>query len=301
MIASAQRARKEQSMVREMYGGMDIMNIEETSQEEINAHLLDAWRFKQPLYNVYANALMLDYAPDFDKLHRWGADLTGRTPANTLMLAVQNMHSYMWLGWETGILNTFHTLTRNGLTKLQIMEIIHLGMIYSGKRGLGHAYRAAGDVLAILMPPPGPAPFPEGWAADPAAFDSHLDMTVRGLTEQDVKNLTDWYERNIGYLPKSIRFGIKYHPEFLKDDRRKWEVAIKTAPKQFAPYNMIRQHMMTNNREGLREAVLLGKSWGINHEWLTRGIIGSALFFTSTEGLYTAYAAVDDILSDMPR
>jgi hypothetical protein len=276
--------------------GLDLTNLDETTQDEINAHLIESWRARQPLYNLYANSLMIDYAPDFAKLHRWGSDFFGRHPANVLMLAVQNMQSYMMLGWETGIRNTFHTLRRGGLTKGQIMEIVMFSQIYAGMRGLGHVYHAAGDMLAVFAEPPGPPTFPEGWAADPDAFKCGLDFSTRELTGQDLKNLTDWYERTIGYVPNSIKFGIKHHPQFVKVNRAKWEVAIKTLPKQFAPYILLRHHTVIGNRDGLREAALLGKAWGITPEWIVLGITGSAMYFTGTEGLYAAYEAVDDLL-----
>jgi hypothetical protein len=283
------------TVMREYEGTADIMNLDVTTKEEKDKWQIAMMAFGRPLYTLYATTLMLDYAPDFAKLSRWSAGYGG-DQENTMMLAVQNMHSYMWYGWETGIRNTFHTLTRTGLTKQQIMEIIHFGMIYSGMRGMGHTYQAAGDLLAILTPPPIPVKYPAGWAPDPEAFNSHMDMTKREMTEQDVKNLTEWYEKNVGFLPKSIRFGMKYHPELLKADRRKWEVAFKTAPKQFAPYNMLRQHVTTGHREGLREAALLAKNWGIDNHWLIKGITGSAYYFTGMEGLYAAHDVVSDIL-----
>jgi hypothetical protein len=54
--------------------------------------------------------------------------------------------------------------------------------------------------------------------------------------------------------------------------------------------------MITGSRDGLREAVLLGKAWGITSYWLSRSITASAYFFTGFEGLYSAYDAVEDIL-----
>ena len=277
--------------------GLDLSNLDETTQDEVNANLLSVWRHRQPLYELSANALMLDHAPDFAKLHRWGSDLFGRPdPANIIALAVQNMHSYMMLGWETGILNSFHTLRRWGITKAQLMELVMFTQIYAGMRGLGHVYRAVGDMLAVFGDPPGPAPFPEGWAADPAAFKSGLDMSTRALTDQDRANLIGWYERTIGYVPNSIAFGLKHHPEFVKVNRAKWEVAIKTLPKQVAPYMMLRHHTITGSRDGLREAALLSKAWGITSELIAHGITASAFFFTGFEGLYAAHDAVDDLL-----
>ena len=107
----------------EVREGLDLTKIGEITPEEINANLMSVWGWRGPLYEMYANSLMLDYAPDFAKLHRWGSDLFGRPDVpNIIMLSLQNIHSYMMLGWETGILNEFHTLRRNGMTKAQLME-----------------------------------------------------------------------------------------------------------------------------------------------------------------------------------
>jgi hypothetical protein len=113
------------------------------------------------------------------------------------------MHSYMMLGWETGVLNSFHTLSRWGMSKEQMMELIMFSQLYSGMRGLGHAYHAIGDMLAVFKPVDGPAPFPPGWAVDNEAFKAGLDMTTRSLTEVDKESIAAWYEKSIGYLPAS--------------------------------------------------------------------------------------------------
>jgi hypothetical protein len=89
---------------------------------------------------------------------------------------------------------------------------------------------------------------------------------------------------------------MKYHPEFVKTNRAKWEHSIKTMPKQVVPYLMLRHHTITGIREGLREAVLLGKAWGISQRMIVLGITGSAMYFTNFEGLYAAYDAVEDLL-----
>jgi hypothetical protein len=280
--------------------GLDLSNLNETTADEINANLIRVWSWRGPLYELYANSLMLDYAPDFAKLHRWGSDLFGRpSQANIITLSMQNIHSYMMFGWETGILNEFHTLRRNGMPLTQIMELVMFTQLYAGMRGLGHVYRAVGDLLPVFAEPPGAAAvFPDGWAADPAAFKCGLDFSTRQLTDQDRTNLTAWYERNIGYVPKSIQFGLKHNPQFVKVNRAKWEVAIKTLPKQVAPYLMLRHHTITGSREGLREAALLGKAWGMSPHWIVQGITGTAMYFTGFDGLYTAYEAVDDLLEE---
>jgi len=102
--------------------------------------------------------------------------------------------------------------------------------------------------------------------------------------------------RTIGQVPRSIAFGIKHHPEFVKVNRAKWEATIKTLPKQVAPYVMLRHHTITGSRDGLREAALLAKAWGMTSEWIVLGITGTAMYFTGFEGLYAAADAVDDLL-----
>jgi hypothetical protein len=243
---------------------------------------------------------MLDFAPEFAKMHRWGSDCFGRPePENIIILACQNMHSYMMTGWETGILNTFHTLHgQAGMSLQEIMEVVMFSQLYAGMKGLGHVHRAAGDMLSSLGEPWRTPAYPEGWAADPDAFKCGLDFSTREFTDGDRANLTAWYENTIGFLPDSIALAMRYHPEFTKAHRAKWEVALKTVPKQLAPMLMIRHHMSTGMEEGLREAVLLGRAWDVEPKWMLRAISAAAFFFTSFEGLYAAHRAVGDLLEE---
>lgn len=280
--------------------GLDLSRLDETSSDEKNRNLVSVWGWRGPLYELYANSLMLDYAPDFAKLNRWGSDFFGRpNQTNIVLLSSQNIFSYIMLGWETGILNEFITLRRNGLAVEKTMELVMFTQLYAGMRGLGHVFRAVGDNLTSYGPPvEPPAPFPEGWGADQEAFKSGLDLSTSEMTQTDVSNLTDWYETTIGYVPESVQFGLKYHPRYLKVARAKWEAAIKTLPKQLAPYLMLRHHTVTGSTEGLREAVLLGKAWGISRDLIVQGIAGTAMYFTGIDGLYGAYKGVDDILEN---
>lgn len=280
--------------------GLNLGDLEHTSAEEVNAHLMKVWSWRGPLYELYANSLMLDYAPDFAKLHRWQSDFFGRpNMTNVILLSSCNIHSYMMLGWETGILNEFMTLRRNGMPKEQLMELVMFSQLYAGMRGLGHVFRAVGETLPAYGPPPVPLPpFPVGWEVDPAAFRSGLDLSTREMTDADLANLTGWYERTIGFVPESIRFGLKYHPEFVKVNRAKWEVAIKTLPKQIVPYILLRHHTITGSKEGLREAALLGRAWGMSREQVVQSITSTTVYFTGMEGLYNAMAVVDPVLED---
>jgi hypothetical protein len=63
-----------------MSEGLDLSNLDRITPDEVNANLIRVWGWGAPLY---ANSHMLDYAPDFAKLHRWGSDLFGRPSRST--------------------------------------------------------------------------------------------------------------------------------------------------------------------------------------------------------------------------
>ena len=286
--------------------GLNLANIDETTDDEINAYLSTRWRGRGPLYDQYAMSLMLDYAPDFAKLHWLGAECFRTLPSDPETYdpsfatpnSVQQLHSYMVLGWETGIRNQFRVLRRLGFTRAQMMEIVMFGRLVAGMRGLGHVYHAVGDVLPDYADGHGNPKWPPGWAADSAAFDSGLDLNTRDLTDQDRTNLTAWYERTLGYVPNSVVFGMRYDPSVLKVHRAMWERAIKTLPKQIVPYLMLRDATLNGDREALREAALLGKAWGLTPDWIVRGITQTVQYFTGLRGMYAAYDVVDDILKN---
>ncbi len=283
--------------------GLDLDTLEQMSRAELEHNLLHVWDWRGPLYEMGANSLMLDYMPpQFSKAHRWGSDLFGRPDLeNIALLGVGTLAAYLILEWETGILNQFQVLRRNGMNKQQIMEIVMFVQLYGGMRQLGHVYRAVGDMLPVFAEPANtPAKFPANWKVDPDAFKSGLDLSTRAFTEQDRRAITGWYERNIGYVPESIATGLEMDPGFMKMNRMKWENAIVTLPKQVAPQVMIRINMITGNVEGLRESVLLAKNWGISRQHVINGIFAAAMYFTAFEGLHHASQATRDILRDWP-
>src|SRR3990172_6656553 len=138
------KRRKETTAMVGFSAGLDLSKIEEATPEEIDAHLTSRWVGRGPLYDMYATSLMLDYAPDFAKLHWWGADVFRLLPsqrggeddpANTIPDSLQQLHSYMVLGWETGIRNQLRVPRRWGCTRAQISEGVMCGRLTAGMRG----------------------------------------------------------------------------------------------------------------------------------------------------------------------
>jgi hypothetical protein len=268
-------------------------------------------------YQIQADSMMFDHRPDYGKLfydslrafrpdynQRFFQSAGGQLPASDssnaiplILTSLQNLPMYILYGWETGIYNEFRHLQSRGITKAQLMELVMYGNLNAGIRGLQLVYYSVGKYLPDFKDRPEPAPWPEGWAPDNAAFHAGLDLSQRRLTEQDQRNLSHWFESTIGYVPASVKFAIDYHPEFYKWHRARWEIIFQKLPKQTAPYVMIRQQLLTGFADALKEAALLGKAWGITKERIALSCTDTANY-TGFENLYAAHDALDDILSN---
>ena len=297
------------------FSAPDIADIKGFSPEENEqfvearrAHGLNVDRSWGLMYQSTADSILLDHRPDYARYFYEGLrtfrsrlELTGTETSNPVQLTItsfQHLPMYILYGWETGIYNEFRHLQSRGVSKAQLMELVMFAQLQAGMRGLQVVYNAVGKYLPDWRDGPGEVPLPAGWAADPDAFKAGLDLSSRSLTDADRSNILAWYERTIGYVPNSVQFAMTYHPEFYKWHRARWEVIFQKLPKQTAPYVMIRQHLLTNNRDALREAVALGKAWGITREWMALGFATTA-YYTGFEALHTAYDAVHDILQTM--
>jgi len=264
-------------------------------------------RWRGHFYQLTADLVMLEHRPDYAKAFydaipsfRNRLRETGEEESDAVELiaeSLQHLPMYILYGWETGIYNEFRHLRFRGLSKAQLMELVMFAQLQAGMRGLQLVYNSVSRMLVDLPDVAAPAAFPKGWAADPDAFKAGLDVSTRSFTDGDRRAVTDWYERTVGYVPTSVQLAMSHHPEFYKWHRARWEVIFQTLPKQTAPYVMLRQHMLTGNTDALREAVLLGKAWGISREWTVHGLMVSA-FYTGFEALYAVHTAAADILAD---
>jgi hypothetical protein len=259
------------------------------------------------MYQMTADSVMLDYRPDYAKVYTEGLrafpnrlEQTGAESEFAVEQCVESLGHlpmYILYGWEKGIYHQFRNFQIWGFTKAQIIELVMYAQLNAGIRGLQLVYQAVGRHLPDFRDGTGPLKLPASWKADPAAFKAGLDLSVRDLTAAERRSVTDWYERTIGEVPKSVRFALTYHPEFYKWHRARWEIIFQTLPKQVMPYIMLRQHMITGFRDELREAVLLAKAWGMSKEWVVHGFVVSA-WYTGFGGLSAAHDAVDDLLQD---
>ena len=127
-------------------------------------------------------------------------------------------------------------------------------------------------------------------------FSAAWTTSTRLLTSDDKQAIEDWYERTIGEVPRWVTFLAKHDPTSLKAYRGRWERTFRGAlPKQMMPYLSIRHNTVMGDREGLREAVLLGKAWGMTDDYIVNTIMQSVHYFTGIERLNM----VDEVLQDV--
>jgi hypothetical protein len=62
------------------------------------------------------------------------------------------------------------------------------------------------------------------------------------------------------------------------------------------PYLSMRHNTVMGDRDGLREAVLLAKAWGISDVYIVNTIVQSAHYYTGIERLSMVDEVLDDVL-----
>jgi hypothetical protein len=279
---------------------MDLDTLDVTTNDEVNAELLRLLANRQALYDLSSELIMLDYRPEFAKLHRRGSRSLGHELKGASLLdSLGHLFVYIHMAWETGILNTVHSCRRQGVTRDQLLDVFMAGQLTGGPRGAENIYRAVWMMLRDYRDRPQPAEFPDGWAPDDAAFRCGLDLSTPELTATDRTNIFAWYERTIGYVPSSVTFSAGNHPRFLKNYRAKWEGAFRGGlPKQMLPYMSLRYCTINGFRDGIRENTLLAKAWGIRREYVIHAIMSSAYYMNGLPAVSIAQEAVSDILKD---
>lgn len=284
--------------------GLNLDDLDVTTDAEIDTFLNNARKGRGPLdpgplYNMTANSLWLYTRPDIAKLHRRMTHAWNTQDVDPVVTAMNftNLHAYINQAWEIGIENCTRGLQQRGATKAQLMETVMHAQLTAGIRGLQCVYRALGTILTDWVDrPEQPLKVPEGWAPDMSAFYCGLDPLTRDLTPNDKRAIDEWYERTIGEVPRWVTVMGRIDPYSLKAWRTRWEATFRGAlPKQFMPYLSLYHHTIAGNKSGMREAVLLGKAWGISKPYLVITMLQAAYYFTGMERL----ELIDDMMVDL--
>ena len=67
-------------------------------------------------------------------------------------------------------------------------------------------------------------------------------------------------------------------------------------PKQMVPYILIHYNMNRGFREGIREATLLGKAWGMTRDHVMNAVTLGTGYMAGIDGVYIVQEAIGDII-----
>jgi hypothetical protein len=126
-----------------------------------------------------------------------------------------------------------------------------------------------------------------------------VDFTSAEASADEVAQIQDWYLKTLGEIPRYVRFLALYRPRLLKAYRNRFEHAIRDGlPKQMMPYLLLHYNGLRGFRDGIREAVLLGRAMGMTRIALLDAIAWDMLY-GGVDTISIADEAAGDILSAM--
>lgn len=284
--------------------GMDLNNVDGMTAEEKKAFLAAklARRHGKLMYPISAYSFLMENRPDMLKyhfrqmqfLHSFPAD----EPLGRPMTCLTMLHWYTCNRVSEGVIHEVRSSQEVGATKAQLNEVFGLAFMHSGPSGMGEAYHQAFDYMETYQDPVKRITWPKGWAPDPAAFRTGLDFDNPELAPAEKAQLFGWYEATIGYVPRSVALLTRINPRFMKAHRAKFEGAMRTGalPKQVVPYILIHYNMNRGFGEGIREATLLAKAWGVRVEHVHAALTLGTGYMGGLDALSIVDEAIGDVL-----
>ena len=274
--------------------GLDLSHPDEITDEERQ-------RFSQAFLSYGGRPHLglnfwLDDRIDILKRYRlWSGTITNRAAGDRIMYS-PNGYGFVYLygitGYDAGVNYIVHMEQQQGFTKEQVLEGIATAFVWLGPRGMESV--AKGLASYEWIQPAGRPSFPDNWSADPDAFRSGLDFRAPELTAAELAQLKAWYARVEGEVPAYVDFLAAHGGKLLKAYRQRFELTLRTLPKQIMPYVMIHIDVMRGNRDGIREGVLLARGFGMTKAQ-TLEAIAWGMFYGGVE----TGSIVDEVASDI--
>jgi hypothetical protein len=291
-------------MLPSVHLGLDLDNVEETTRDEIKAfrgEMLESRRGKF-MHPQSAYSVLLEHRPDMLKLQlrqmHAAFEIPGEGPFPMLPCMVM-LNWYTCHRYGEGIIHEIRAMQRYGATREQVTETLALAYMHSGPAGMRYLYHEGYDYLASYQDPDHEAQWPAGWGPDADALKSGMDFSTSELTEADRDALFGWYESTIGEVPRSVQLLARHNPTFLKAWRHKLEGTLRGAlPKQALPYTLIHYNVNRGFAGGTREAVLLGRAWGMTRAQVVAAVSFATAYVGGMDAMYLVDDAIGDLLED---
>lgn len=276
--------------------GMNLLEPDVTTEEEI-AQFRHFYSVAKKEQNK-SYEFWLEFRPDVLKRHKLRTATRTTGPAYPIP-ALAALHQYVVTAFDDGIGYEIELSRTMGARRGDVLDVISVAFIHSGHPGMYEATRHA-DALRGYVELTDVERFPPNWSFDPHAFDSGMDFSVKEASREDMRRLTDWYERVLGEVPKHARFLADNRPDLLKAYRNRYEHAIRDSlPAQMLPFLLLHYNTVRGFPGGIRENALLAKALGMTRPQVLNAIClaelhgGAEVFDIVTE-------AAGDVLAQLP-
>lgn len=279
-------------------GGLQLLNPDEVTEAELaqfRRHYSDTKGSQNKSYEFW-----LEFRPDVLKRHK-ARTVQWYLGEQDAVQALACLHQYVIKGFADGVDYETRLAQTHGVSKTDLLDVLSVAFIHAAHVGM---YPTTGAVAPILRDweqreAPGQV-FPRNWDFDPDAFTSGMDYSTLEASDDDLAALRDWYIKNVGEIPANVEFAVRYRPDLLKAYRNRYEHAIKDSlPKQMMPYLMIHYNVYRGFAAGIRENVLLARTFGFTRVQILNAIF-SAVLQCGINGLDIAQQAVGDLIETFP-
>lgn len=277
-----------------------LYDAEVTTQAEIDAFREFYIRTKG--YSLPAFEFWLHFRPDVLKRYRanFVRETTGpEEKPRPLAHVMAMLHYYAVIGFEDGILYEVKLAESHGATRGEILDVLAFAFIHGNPLGMRGVAVSSMEYLKTTQPSPAKeGRWPADWSFDANAFKSGIDFASPEPTANDMHALATWYERTLGQVPRYVRFLARHRPGFLKAYRNRFEHALRDGlPKQMVPYLLLNFNVMRGFRDGIREAVLLGRWLGLTRAQLVDAVCWA--YFGGMDAIGIADEAAGDLIDTM--
>ena len=277
-----------------------LYNPDVTTQEEIDQYRKFYRETKG--YSLPAFEFWLEFRPDV--LKRYRANFVKETTSveekpRPLAHVVAMLHHYAVVGFEDGIIYEVKLCEAEGATRGEIMDTLAFAFIHGNPMGMRSVATSSMEYLRTSPEKPARADrWPGTWSFDRDAFKSGIDFSTPEASARDMEALHDWYQSTMGEVPRYVRFLARHRPRFLKSYRNRFEHALRDGlPKEMVPYLLLNFNVSRGFRDGIREAVLLGRSLGLTRPQLVDAICWA--YYGGMDAISIAEEAAGDILDRM--
>lgn len=278
-----------------------LYNPEVTTPAEIDAYR--KFYIATKGYSLPAFEFWLQLRPDVLKRYRanFVRETTSREESpRPLAHVIAMLHYYAVVGFEDGILYEIKLSRTHGATRGEVMDTLAFAFIHGGPLGMTAVAESSMEYMKEW--PDGPSTredrWPADWSFDARAFASGMDFLSPEPTKRDMEALQDWYKTTLGEVPRYVEFLAKYRPGFLKAYRNRFENALRDGlPKEMVPYLLLNLNVTRGFKDGIREAVLLGRALKMTRPQLVDAICWA--YYGGMEAISIAEEAAGDVLNRM--